>query len=1361
MNKSAAWYRARIKALTEIIATLPPDSQERKILMYGSETLLAGSALVDFIEDKILSYVNEQSNEPLTFVELTQFNTFFLIHPKKVAGKERLMTSREFPITIEGAKQDIINTLKVVDKNTSKNTKMMKLKAKALNSNAKAKLSIGLQGTGDDTAIKNVIAKSSNGLSGLGRIKSEKDINVRTFDEIIATYNKGISEDELKAWAWSKEYSVNGWRKYKNLTKEEIHNLVLKGALYYLDSDLVTYPEYAYGNMYERELQLERDKDVIVSKYGQKVYEIHKKVINEQKPKLLSIQNPDKRERPVVLAISKFVKDFRLTQPLREETGFKSEVANDISLVEYFKWWLINSLKKTDFVNVNASEIWNYYILNKSFSKYDSEAYREKIETYAAKEGEELFTRFLHEALSVTDQQRFDFAWNRTFNGWSALPYSRVPIGFECSSKFKNGNLEFTPIQREGIAFMEVAGSGICAFDVGVGKTMTANITLANALYSGRCSRPFLVVPNATYKKWTRELFGYTDEKTGEYLAGVFSGTKFKLNDWFNLGTEVLVRLEKEKKVNVTVNKIGVKVYDFKKVEANTITLLTYEGFAKLGFGEKLQKSLLKELNNILSQASSANDTRSQRNVEQEQQRYAELISVGNSGTIVDIDELGLDYIVIDEAHNFKNVFSYVPVDEQGDKRFNIESGQSSRAIKAFFICNYIQRTYGQNVLLLTATPFTNNPIEIYSMLSLVAHKRMGEMGISNLYDFMEQFILQSYEWVNTVKGTIVRSHVVKQFNNKITLQKLIFNHINYKTGEEAGVKRPCKINLPKLYELTEKGREKLPKDKQLTTFLKMTPQQEENQQSIIKRAEAIGLSFMEKKKAIMQALSLSLDNALSPFIYDHSTPANYLDFVENSPKIYYTLECIRSVKKYHEDRDEQVSGQVIYMNRGKDYFKYVKEYLEKELGYKSKIRFNGKLIDEVEIITGEVNQDTRELIKDAFLDGTCKIIIGTATIREGIDLQRKGTVLFNLYPDWNPTDLKQLEGRIWRQGNTFGYVRIVMPLVQNSMDVFVFQKLEEKSNRINDIWSRADRGNVIEIESIDPEEVKFALFTNLNELSKIFIEKAKIEVYKELEIVKEDLKTVKEIEFALSKIETFKNEVIQSLQNAKSKLADFKIVISDRYVNQYWAGFSEKQLLEYEERALELAKRIERLEEQAFQDNKELIDIHNSLSGSVYQNRSVVRLNQYYFDMFKTYFIEIEKAKKTTFEKNGWSISTDFAEIIAELDNKNKKVQQQLKEVESPEFKQAIIIDIAKKKEANKVEGRDAIGASSDFKSLNYLLDFKFNEIKSNECMLPSPQNRPTIQPMASTNQKFKLLRLKAKAANTNAQAKLTLQQN
>src|SRR5690606_3983549 len=172
----------------------------------------------------------------------------------------------------------------------------------------------------------------------------------------------------------------------------------------------------------------------------------------------------------------------------------------------------------------------------------------------------------------------------------------------------------------------------------------------------------------------------------------------------------------------------------------------------------------------------------------------------------------------------------------------------------------------------------------------------------------------------------------------------------------------------------------------------------------------------------------------------------------------------IRSVKEYHESKNEPVSGQIIYANRGKDFFPMIKEFLEKEIGYKSKVKFNKSTLDEVEIISSGISQDKKETIKEAFLEGVVKIIIGTATIREGIDLQKKCANIYNLYPEWNPTDIKQLEGRAWRQGNEFGYVRVTMPLVENSMDVFVFQKLDEKMHRINDIWFKGDRGNVLDI---------------------------------------------------------------------------------------------------------------------------------------------------------------------------------------------------------------------------------------------------------------------------------------------------------
>jgi superfamily II DNA/RNA helicase len=154
--------------------------------------------------------------------------------------------------------------------------------------------------------------------------------------------------------------------------------------------------------------------------------------------------------------------------------------------------------------------------------------------------------------------------------------------------------------------------------------------------------------------------------------------------------------------------------------------------------------------------------------------------------------------------------------------------------------------------------------------------------------------------------------------------------------------------------------------------------------------------------------------------------------------------------------------------------------------------------VDEVEIISSEINDTRKELIKEAFLDGVVKIIIGTATIREGIDLQKRGTVIYNCYPEWNPTDIRQLEGRIWRQGNQFKYVRIVMPLVQDSMDVFVFQKLEEKTSRINDIWFRGDRGNVLDLESLNPEEIKLALITDVDRLVRMFFDQEREQLYRD-----------------------------------------------------------------------------------------------------------------------------------------------------------------------------------------------------------------------------------------------------------------------
>lgn len=203
-------------------------------------------------------------------------------------------------------------------------------------------------------------------------------------------------------------------------------------------------------------------------------------------------------------------------------------------------------------------------------------------------------------------------------------------------------------------------------------------------------------------------------------------------------------------------------------------------------------------------------------------------------------------------------------------------------------------------------------------------------------------------------------------------------------------------------------------------------------------------------------------------------------------------MECIRSVKKYHESKGEPMSGQVIYMDRGLKYFSLIRDYLIYEIGFEK---------HEVGEITARLTAEKKSKAQDAFLgrkfnektrefeeitdEQRMKVLLGSSSIKEGISLQKKSTVLYNCFIDWNPTDMVQLQGRIWRQQNQFMNVRIVNPLMIDSMDIFMFQKLEEKTARLNTIWS-SDGKSVLKIEEVDTEEIKFALIKDPRVIAKL-----------------------------------------------------------------------------------------------------------------------------------------------------------------------------------------------------------------------------------------------------------------------------------
>lgn len=987
-----------------------------------------------------------------------------------------------------------------------------------------------------------------------------------SFQTIMKQYNKGISEEEIKAWVWHKRRSggykdesfilspKNGWSKYiipaAQIDRHK-EQWLQEGIICCYNDDFLPSVLYYAENIYKRQEVLLKEQQSIITQYGQAQYDRQYQGLENVKPPKLTLSDPVPENRLFIKPTSTFAEEIQIST-LADGTAFtyfngttRRWENGKTSLVNGFKEWLRNQ-PKDNFKKSSDWNIINYYLENKTPPRqYDKEE-KLRMKQNAKIEGDAFFASFMAQGIRREDQLQIEQLWNKRYNGYVEINYFKIPIAFTCSATFKNKALFIRPTQREGIGFISVHGSGCIAYDVGVGKTMTAILSIAQALEGGECKRPFIVVPNQTYKNWLGELQGVI--KDGEIaLTGVLP--QYQVMDLYNLGEAYIDQLRDEEG-------------NIQHVPENTISVLTYEGFNRLAFSDATWNQIGRELFDILNQG-----TEKEREKAKLFEKIEEMMGKGIKGASVNIEELGFDYLVIDEAHAMKKSFTQVKGEQKGDdaKRekssYQIKSGQPSMtALRGFMISQYILRNNNmRNVLLLTATPFTNSPLEIYSILALIGYQQLEKSGVKNIKEFFDTYIKTSLQLVINAKLKPERKEIVMGFSNLIALQSLIFKFITYKTGEEANIQRPNKIVLPRMNERVGEQVIALSPERQISTNLSMTPTQaaymkdvaayvngttslldfcvnpmgeeEKESNSDQKGGELLkenNLSSEEEEGTrILRGMSFARQLALSPYLYacnPDKTPS-HKQYIESSPKLKYVMGCIQSVKRFHEDRDEEVSGQIIYMNAGVHFFSLIKKYLVKTIGYTEK---------QVGIIRGGLSAAKKEGIKEKFLAGVIKIIIGSATIKEGINLQTRTTVLYNCWLDWNPTDVKQLEGRIWRFGNRYANIRIVNPLMEDSIDTFIFQKLEEKTSRINEIWYRAGKTNALNLEEFNPSELKAGLITDPYALAELIL-------MEQREELRDEINGLKNQQTVLEQINKARDDFNQKIERVKQAVESYK----------------------------------------------------------------------------------------------------------------------------------------------------------------------------------------------------------------------------
>lgn len=126
--RTAALHRLRDLLLKrqKNAATGADKTLDRDIALVRNGVFPEGYSQKELVEE--VEKAQSFSNDPLTFTELMSFNTYFEMHPEKVCGQQQISSSRDFPVTIAGTKEDVE---KAIDRTLgSKNN--MELEAEAL-----------------------------------------------------------------------------------------------------------------------------------------------------------------------------------------------------------------------------------------------------------------------------------------------------------------------------------------------------------------------------------------------------------------------------------------------------------------------------------------------------------------------------------------------------------------------------------------------------------------------------------------------------------------------------------------------------------------------------------------------------------------------------------------------------------------------------------------------------------------------------------------------------------------------------------------------------------------------------------------------------------------------------------------------------------------------------------------------------------------------------------------------------------------------------------------------------------------------------------------------------------------------------
>lgn len=607
----------------------------------------------------------------------------------------------------------------------------------------------------------------------------------------------------------------------------------------------------------------------------------------------------------------------------------------------------------------------------------------EKTTVLRAKETQlqELFQDFVASYPEV--QQMIEETYNSLYN----RTVSKVYDGSHLTIDGLAQNISLRPHQKNAIQRIVEEKRALLAHEVGSGKTLTMLGAGFKLKELGMVHKPLYVVPSSLTAQFGQEIMKFFPTKN------VYVTTK---KDFAKAKRKQFV----SRIITGDYDAIVIGDSQFEKIPMSHEKQVTY-------IQDKLQ-----QLRDI-KQGSDSDYTvkEAERSIKGLEHQLEELQKLERD-TFIEFENLGIDFLFVDEAHHFKNIR---PITGLGNVA-GITNTTSKKNVDMEMKVRQVQGEHDyRNVVFATGTPISNSISELYTMMSYIQPDVLERYQVSNLDSWVGAF--GNIENAMELAPTGDKYQPKKRFKKFVNLPELMRIY-----KETADIQTSDMLDLP------------VPEAKVIAVESELTEAQKYYLEELVDRSDAIKSGNVDPSvdnmlKITGEARKLAIDMRLIDPAYTLSDNEKILQVVDNVERIYREGNLEKATQMIFSDIGTPKSKE-----EGFDVYNELKDLLVDRGIPKEAIAFvhDANTDDKKNSLSRKVNSgEVRILMASTEKGGT------------GLNVQSRMKAVHHLDVPWRPSDIVQRNGRLIRQGNMHQEVDIYHYITKGSFDNYLWVRHE------------------------------------------------------------------------------------------------------------------------------------------------------------------------------------------------------------------------------------------------------------------------------------------------------------------------------